>query len=203
MTDGDGEGVGGVGGLRRLGEAEEAGDHELDLLLLRQAVADDAGLDAEGGVFGYGKAGRGGGKEGNTPNLAQFEGGLGIDAVEDFLDGNGIGAPGGELGAKLAVDLFEAHRERLVPGELDAAHGAADEMSVTAGFAALYNPVARNFSPAVDAKNAHCGQFTAGAGAISRQWDEVADSATPPGKATLNEEGAADHKLTQIAMKGA
>ena len=70
VADSDGEGVGGIGGLGSFVEVEEAGDHELNLLLGGEAIADDGALDAERGVFGDGEAAGGGGEHGDSADLA-------------------------------------------------------------------------------------------------------------------------------------
>ncbi len=92
VADGDGQSVGGVSGFGDLGEGEQAGHHELDLLLGGESIAGDGGFDGEGGVLGDGNAGVGGGEQGDSADMAELDGGFGIDGVENFFDGDDVGA---------------------------------------------------------------------------------------------------------------
>ena len=155
MADGDGQGVCGVGGFGDLFEVEEASDHELNLFLFCEAVADDAGLDFEGSVLGDGKFLACSGEKGDAANLSQLECGLGVHGVEDLLDSDGIWLPTLEFGGKLAEDLFEAFGgfERLL--EADGSHSFADEHGLAMSVVRFDDTKASHLGSAVDSKHPH------------------------------------------------
>src|ERR1035441_7888538 len=110
VADGDGESVGGVGRFGRAVEREQAGDHELDLLLGGEAVASDGGLDGERRILGDGEIAGGGGQHGHSSDLTEFERGLGVGGEEDLLDGDAVGGVEGHQRGEFRVDLGEALR---------------------------------------------------------------------------------------------
>ena len=200
MADGDGEGVCGIRRMWWFRQAEQPGHHELHLLLLRQPVPNDAGLDLQRSVFGHGNTRRGRRQKRHAAHLTQFDRGLGIHAVEDFLNGDGIGPPLGEPRTKLPVDLFQTDRKRLFPVKLDAAHGAADKTHIAGGLTTLHNPIARDFRPAVNPENTHRGQFTATAGTRDTG---TASAARAPGfarRSTLNYVPLRDATAAQLDL---
>ena len=197
VTDGDGEGVCGIGRLGWFRQAEQPRHHELHLLLLRQAVSNYAGLDPQRSVFGHGNTRTSGCQQRHAAHLPQLERGFGIHTIKDFLDSDSIGPPLGEPGAKLPVDLFQAHRQRLFPVKLDSAHGAANKTHIAGGLASFHNPVARDFRPAVDPENTHRGQFTARAGTRDTRTARAAHSA---GSAKLNYVPLRDATAAQLDL---
>ena len=84
-AEGDGEGVGGVGG-DRVADAEEAGDHPGDLLLGGAAVPGRRRLDLLGAVFVDDEAVGAACDDRGAAGLAELEGGRGVFREEDFLD---------------------------------------------------------------------------------------------------------------------
>jgi len=155
VADGDGEGVGGVGGLGRFGEVEQAGDHELDLFLLREAVADDGGLDGERGVLGDGEVLIGGGQQGHAAHLAELEGALGVGAEKNLFDGDHVGAVGFEKRSELCVDLREATRGGLLLVEADGTEGEGVEARLAGLVVGMDHAVASELGAAVDAEDLH------------------------------------------------
>ena len=72
MTDGDGQGVGGIHGLGRFVEGEQSGDHVLHLLLLGSSIADYGRLDGKRRVFGDLQSCGGSGEHGHTADLSRL-----------------------------------------------------------------------------------------------------------------------------------
>ncbi len=161
VADGDGEGVGSVGGLGRGGQREQAGNHELNLIFCSEAVAGDGGLDGERGVFGDGKAGGGGGEQSYSANVAETNGGTRVDGVEDFFDGDDFGMIELEDGDELGVDEGEAFGEQRFLWRADAAGGKGDEVRSAAGIGGVVVPlddaVTGGLGSAVDAADTHKG----------------------------------------------
>ena len=91
MADGDGQRISGVGGLGNPIEIEKARHHLLDLMLFGPAVSDDCGLDRERRVFGDFESGGRGGQHGDTAHLAQLQGRLHIDSVENVFQRDAVG----------------------------------------------------------------------------------------------------------------
>ncbi len=69
VADGDGQCVGGIVGMRRLGEVQDAGDHVDHLMLVGAPVAHDGLLDLIRGVFGQRQSLFLGGHEDDAPRL--------------------------------------------------------------------------------------------------------------------------------------
>jgi len=159
VADGDGEGVGGVGRFRGAVEAKEACDHELDLLLGGEAVAGDRGLDGERGVLGDGEVAGGGGEHGDSADLAELEGGLGVGGEEDLFDGDAVGGVEGDEGGEFGVDLGEALRGLLLLAEADGAGGEVEERRVAGFVVHLDHAVAGELGAAVDAEDSHGGSL--------------------------------------------
>ncbi len=156
VTDRQGEGVGGVGGLGRGVEPEYPGDHGGDLGLVRPTGAGDGGLDLAGGVQRDGDA---------APRRAQHRdgGGLrgahhGADVVlrEHPLDGDEFGRvavepllqpafdgeqPRAELVARRRPDDAHAEHVQLPPGQpVDDSDAAPGQPGVHSQYAHLPAP---------------------------------------------------------------
>jgi N-acetylmuramoyl-L-alanine amidase len=170
VADGDGEGVGCVGGPGNFVELEQAGDHELDLLLGGEAVADDGAFDGEGGVFGDEEAAVGGGHHGDSTDLAELESALSVGREEDFFDGDDLGLPELEEGRELGVDLEESDRGAVLFVKLDGAGAEVAELWVAGGLVDLDYAIAGKFRSAIDSKDPH--RYESNARQSSR--DEVA-----------------------------
>lgn len=162
VADSDGEGVGGVGRLRRFVEVEEAGDHELHLLLGRQAVADDGALDGEWRVLGDGEAGAGCSEQGDTAHLAELERALGVGGEEYFFDGDDLGLPELQELAEFGVDLQQPNRGPVLLVEADGASAERAKPGVAEGVIELDDTVAGELRSAVDAEDAHAYESIAG-----------------------------------------
>ena len=168
MADGDGERVSGVGGVGGEFEAKEASDHELNLLLGGEAVADDCGFDGQRRVFGYGLLRERGGKEGDPADLAELERGLGVCGEEDLFDGDDVGGVEFDEGSEFGEDLGEAFGGGVLLVEADGSGGAMDELSGAGVGIELDDAVAGELGAAVDAEDAH-GRSLAGCDATSRR----------------------------------
>jgi hypothetical protein len=158
MADGDGEGIGGVGGFGDLIQVEKARDHLLDLMLFSTTVSDHGRLNGEWGVFGDFESGGGCGQHGYSAHLAEFQGGLHIGGVEDVFDGDSFGAmPGDEL-LQTDGDSRQARGHGIARRNFDGAADDADEtiISVVIG-EQIHYAVPGVFGAAVDAEDAHGG----------------------------------------------
>ncbi len=162
VADGDGEGVGGVGGLGGFFEVEQTGDHELDLLLGGEAVADDGTLDGERGVLGDGEAAFGGGEHGDTADLAELERALGVGGEEDFFDGDDLGLPELEERGEFDVDLEEADGGAIFFVEADGAGAEGAEFGIARGVVDFDDAVTGELCSAVDAEDAHAASLARG-----------------------------------------
>jgi hypothetical protein len=155
VADGDSESVGGVGRLGRAVEREQAGDHELHLLLGGEAVAGDGGLDGERRVFGDGEVAGGGGQHGDSADLAELERGFGVGGEEDLLDGDTVGGVQGHQRGEFGVDLRETLRGLLFLVEANGSCGAVSQFGRARGRVHLDYSVAGELGAAVDSKDAH------------------------------------------------
>jgi hypothetical protein len=149
MGEGDGEGVGGVGWVWGLAQAEEGLDHEGDLVLGAAAVGGDELLDFQGLVERDGEACVGSGEDGSGTGFADGDGGADVaddevfdgdfggmvhaddvgdgfvDAEEALGDGGGGGrGDGTEVDGGVAVALGE---DEAVAGDGEAGVDAEDE----------------------------------------------------------------------------
>jgi hypothetical protein len=161
VADGDGEGVGGVGWLGRFVEFEQAGDHELHLLLGGEAVADDSALDAERGVFGDGEAAVRRGQHGDAADLAELEGAFGVGGKEDFFDGDDLGLPEFEERGELCVDLQEANGGAIFLVEANSTGAEGSQLRIAAGVIDFHDTVAGELCSAVDTEDPHGDKCTA------------------------------------------
>ena len=107
MADGDGEGVCGVGGRWRLGEAEERLHHERDMLLGAAAVGGEELLDLGRLVEGHRQAGAGGGEGRCGARFADGDGGTSVSEDEVF-DGDFLRLVLGDYVENSLVDAHEA-----------------------------------------------------------------------------------------------
>jgi hypothetical protein len=161
VADGDGEGVGGVGGLGRFVQVEQAGDHELHLLFGGETVADNRAFDGERGVFGHEQTAVGGGQHGDAADLAELERALGVGGEEDFFDGDDLRLPELEQCRELDIDLEEADGSAVFLVQANSAGTEGTELGDARGVVDLYDAVAGELRSAVDAKDPHADQFTA------------------------------------------
>ena len=90
MGEGDGQGIGGIGG-RGFCEAEQSANHEGDLVFVGSAFSDDRHFDFFRGVFVNGKAVIGGGDHDSGAGGTHGNcGAVGLD-IDDALDGDFVG----------------------------------------------------------------------------------------------------------------
>jgi len=107
MADRDGKGVGDVVRFWRVFEAEELGDHELDLALVGASVADDGQLHLGRRVFSPGKAFLAAGEEDYAEGLGDVERGGLVGGEELALGCDGVGLVVFDQIAELLVDAPE------------------------------------------------------------------------------------------------
>jgi N-acetylmuramoyl-L-alanine amidase len=169
VADGDGERIGGVGGLRGLVELQQPGDHELDLLLGCEAVAYDRAFDGEWSVFGYREAAVGGGEHSYAANLAELERALGVGGEEDLFNGDDVGLPELQERSEFSVNLREPDGGLVFLVELYSTRAEIGELLQTCGVIDLHDAIAGKLCSAVDAEDPHGYEFTAVAGAAVRR----------------------------------
>jgi hypothetical protein len=155
VADGYGQGVGGVRRFRHAVQREQAGDHELDLLLGSESVARDGGLDGERCVLSDWKPGRGGGEQGDSADLAEFERRLGVSGEKNFFNGNALGGVQGHQANKLCVDLGEPLRRLLLFIQTDRARSQVMELRIARGVVHLDYAVAGELGATVYPKDTH------------------------------------------------
>lgn len=106
VTDGECEGVGGVGRLGRGAEPQQAGDHGTDLCLVGAARAGHGGLDLAGGVQRDGDAAAGGAEHGDGAGLGGAHHGADVVLAEHPLHGDEFG-----------LVLVQPHLDALLDGD--------------------------------------------------------------------------------------
>ena len=136
VADRDGEGVGGVVGLRRSRQAEQGADHSLNLLLGRRAASADRHLHRLWGVVEARHAALARGQQDHAPGLTNGDSRAHVLAEVDVLEGDRHRlVPGQKLGERL-MDAYEAAlgglaSRRLDDAPVDRAHLAARDADHT------------------------------------------------------------------------
>ena len=110
MTGGNGNGerVGGIIGLGRLGKVENFRNHINDLLLIGSAVARDRLFNFVWRNFDKIKIMTGGGKQDNAASLRNSYSRRGILPEKEFLDGYYIGFEVADKGVEMGKDFKQA-----------------------------------------------------------------------------------------------
>ncbi len=145
-------GVGGVGGLRSVGEAEPRLHHLLDLLLAGASPAGDGVLHLVRRVL-HDLAPAGGGLGERQPaHLGDAHRGAHVDLEEDLLDGDGVGFELGEQRRQLAAQRGQPAGQRVAGRSADHAERHGDR---AAGAATVEDGVAAAGEAGVDAEHAH------------------------------------------------
>ena len=122
VGDGQGERVGGVGRLRRLGEPEQPGHHRGDLGLVGAAAAGDGGLDLARGVQGDRQAAARGDQQRDAAGLGGAHDGAEVVLGEDPLDRDRVGRVPVDPVLDAALDGDQALRQRQLGGGAHHAH---------------------------------------------------------------------------------
>ena len=170
VTDGDGQGVGGIGGFGNLIEVEEARDHLLDLMFFGAPVSDDGGLDGEWRIFGDFESSGSGGEHGHSADLAKFQCGLHIGGIEDVFNGDAVGAVADDELLQADGNGRQPRGHGIARGNLDGSANDADQLIVvTIVGEQIDHAVAGVFRAAVDAEDAHGGSVAGELGAMSSQ----------------------------------
>lgn len=152
VTEGDGQGVGGVD-LRLLQQAEQVHDHQLHLLLVGTAGADHGLLDLAGGVLGHAQTLLHRRDYRRAARLAELQRRVGVARHEHLLDAEHHRTVLADHLAHAAVDLLQALGQRAVTGA-DAAGG--DVLAAAPGVA--HHAVAGDARTGVDAEDqGHAG----------------------------------------------
>ena len=137
MTQGDGRGISGVGGLRQCRESQALLDHALDLRLVGTAPTGNRVLHLGRRVLGHDTTRVGRKGENNPAGLPHRHGGAHVVLEEHLLHGDRAGAELGDQVGHLALQHGKAlgegrvhrgaddsQRERLhAPGHRDVEHG--------------------------------------------------------------------------------
>jgi hypothetical protein len=176
MADGDGEGIGGVGGFGDLIEIQKARHHLLDLMFFGPAVSDHRGLDGQGRVFGDFDSGGSGGQHGNSAHLAEFQGRLHVGGVENVFDGDPVRPVLGDEFLKADRNAREAGGHGIARGNFDGAAGDTDEaviLIVAVVGKQIDYAVSGVFRAAVDAEDAHEGSVAGQWSVVSGRWSVV------------------------------
>ena len=156
VADGDGQSVGGVGGLGNLIEVEEARNHLLHLMFFGAAVSDYGGFYGERRILGDFEASGSGGEHGDSADLAEFEGGLDVGSVENIFDGDAIGAMAEDEFLEAYGDVREARGHGIARRNFDGSADDADQPIVVAIVGEQIDyAVTGVFRTAVDAEDAH------------------------------------------------
>ena len=152
VADGQRQGVGGVGRLGRRRQAQHAGDHQGDLLLVRAAVAGDGGLDLAGGVPGDRPVGLGGGERGDPGGLRGAHGRALVVLGEDPLDRHDVRPVLAQQRGHGGVQLQQAQLQVELGHRAD--HADADRGGPGAGAPVDHAPPAPG-EARVDAEHPH------------------------------------------------
>ena len=126
VAQGERCGIGGIGGLRHLAQAEAGLHHPLDLLLGCRAPSGDGALDLVRGVLHDVAPGVGGLGEGEPAGLAHAHRRAHVDLEEHLLDGDDAGRVLGDEAGELATQHGQAPRQRTVARRADHAEGDGD-----------------------------------------------------------------------------
>ncbi len=150
VAEGDGQGVGGVGRGRDLGQAEQRLDHVADLLLGRAPRPGHRLLDLWRGVGGDLEAVLGGQQQHHPRGLADGHGRAHVGVEEQPLDGQGLGPVSSQDLPQPGRQLGQARRH-LLPVGVDGAE--ADSRDPAA--APLQHRPAAAAEPGVDPEHPH------------------------------------------------
>jgi hypothetical protein len=112
MADGHGKGIGLVR-AQRLAQAQQPGDHVLNLLLGRAPGTDHGLLDLPRCVFGDRQPLGDPGADGRASGLSELEGGIDVTVHEHALDGHDIGSIVRDQRGDLAKYTTELVRQGL------------------------------------------------------------------------------------------
>ena len=134
-------GVGGVGGLRAVSEAESRLHHLLHLLLAGPSPAGDGVLHLVRRVLHDLATAGGGLGERQTADLGDAHRGADVDLEEDLLDGDGIGFELGEQRRQLAAQRGQPTRQRIAGRSANDAERDGDGGT---GPAAVEHRISRN-----------------------------------------------------------
>lgn len=112
MTNGDGEGVGGVTGLGEFVQVQKGAHHHLHLLFVSVAIAGDAGLHFAGRIGIDGDAVLLGREEDDTADFGEAQSGAHVQGGENGFDGHGGGLKLFDQLAKQGMDVLQASAGR-------------------------------------------------------------------------------------------
>jgi hypothetical protein len=152
MANGNGQGIGGIGRVRRSIEAEKACDHVLDLFFVGATIADDSGLDGQRRVFGNDEASTGGGEHGNTAHVTKLEGGLHVHSKEDVFNGNFLWMLASNDFLQALENFIETLGDGGASGGVDGSNGNAMQLT---GSVEFNDAVASVFRAAIYAEDSH------------------------------------------------
>ena len=123
VADRNGERVGCVGRLGRLGKGQQAGHHRLHLLLPGFTVAHDRGLDGKRGVLCHLESCDSSGKHGDASDLPEFERRLHVQRVKNIFDCDLVRLMLANQLLETKIDSLKTGGHRFARREFDRAAG--------------------------------------------------------------------------------
>ena len=149
MTDGAGQGIGGMVWVRVVIELRERAHHVGNLPFIRSARTHHGLLDLHGRVFAYLERAFRKRHERGTASMRRGDGRADVSAKVNALDSSGIGSIALHDTLEVAGDMRQAHRERTARTGLDATVGTATNLATPL----LDNPPARMGQTGVDTQD--------------------------------------------------
>ena len=159
VADGDGQGVGVVGG--RLGARQQHGDHGRHLSLVRAAGSHDGFFDQTRGVFAHGQTGARRRQHGRRPRLAQLERAARIGGDELVFDGRFMGLMLVQKRFDRVMDEAKPARHHVFGRRFDDAMGDKRQARAVLADHAPAGGVQAGINPKDSNRCAHCGQHSA------------------------------------------
>jgi len=111
MTDGQRQRVGGVGGPRRIGDAQQSHHHRRDLILVRPPVPGHGRLDLSWGVQRHGQAPAGRADDRYGARLSRPHHRAHVQLAENALHGHRIGTAGIEPRLDISLNRQQPCRD--------------------------------------------------------------------------------------------
>jgi hypothetical protein len=118
-----------TGGLVQRVKVEKTGYHHLHLRLLGASITYDGGLDGQRRIGYYGESMLRSGHHGDTANMAKLERTLGIDGIEDILNGYDLRLVLSDQFRKPVVHFLEADFQGFARVEPNGPGGKAGKSS--------------------------------------------------------------------------
>lgn len=160
VADGNGQGVGRVGGLGCSFQFKKIANHEADLLFRGKAVAHHGTFYGQRSVFGDRVAAVGRREKRDAAHLAELQGTFGVGGEEDVLDGNTRGLPLIQKRGELGVDLGQANGRVVFTVQANGAGAEMEKPWRSSRVIDLDHAVACELCPTVDTEDPHSPEST-------------------------------------------